>query len=73
MVSNSPSRFFMLATSKKPPQMREFLAGRSDSGFNGFEHVLTIPNLGFDVQRRWLTFRRGVFLAFSVASGLSLT
>jgi hypothetical protein len=36
--SSSPRRLLALGTSKKPPQMREFLGGGGKLNFDGFEH-----------------------------------
>jgi hypothetical protein len=35
---NSPARFCKVATSKKPPQMRELLGGGRQLGSDHFEH-----------------------------------
>ena len=38
-TSSSASRFCVLGTSKKPPQMREFLRHGRQLNFNGFKHI----------------------------------
>jgi len=47
---SSPRRFCALGTSKKPPQVREFLGGGGNFGFDRFEHRRRIPKPAAGIQ-----------------------
>jgi hypothetical protein len=68
---SSPKRFCSVATSKKPPQMREFLGSGRQLGGNHFEHGASIGEPEAGIQKRladqWRGFGR--VPAFGAARG----
>jgi hypothetical protein len=57
MTFSSPARFCAAATSKKPPQVRQFIGSRFKLGRNRFEHLEKVQYQYHECQHSMFDFR----------------